>query len=131
MAHKHSTILGRRIKTKSQGVKFTNSDLYMIKVFDLWLTKIQNIPTENINYEIYLHESMISEKARVITYWSKTLEKPEDKFDRIYLKRNKISKSYPKNDYKGVIRIVVKKSANLNRQITGWQQGIVNSCGIV
>lgn len=103
----------------------------MIKVFDLWLTKIQNIPTENINYEIYLHESMISEKARVITYWSKTLEKPEDKFDRIYLKRNKISKSYPKNDYKGVIRIVVKKSANLNRQITGWQQGIVNSCGIV
>lgn len=121
----------QRSKAKSQGVKFTNSDPYMIKIFDLWLTKIQNISTANINYEIYLHESMISEKSRVISYWSKILEKPEDKFDRIYLKRNKISKSYPKTDYNGVIRIVVKKSTNLNRQVSGWQQGIVNSCGIV
>ncbi len=121
----------QRIKALSQGVKFTNSDPYMIKVFDLWLTKIHKIPSTSINYEIYLHESMISEKTRVISYWSKILEKPEEKFDRIYLKRNKISKSYPKTDYKGVVRIVVKKSTNLNRQISGWQQGIVNSCGIV
>lgn len=115
----------------SSGVKFTNSDPMMIKVFDLWLTKIMKIDPTNINYEIYLHESMSTQKPRVIKYWSKILEKPTTKFDRIYLKKNIITKSYPKSDYKGVVRIVVKKSTNLNRQISGWQQGIVHSCGIV
>lgn len=118
-------------KTASQGVKFTNSDPSMIKIFDLWLTRIMKIDPENIDYEIYLHESMVGEKSQIIKYWSKILEKPINKFDRIYFKRNIITKSYPKSDYKGVVRIVVKKSTNLNRQISGWQQGIVHSCGIV
>lgn len=115
----------------SSAVKFTNSDPNMIKIFDLWLTKIIKINPININYEIYLHETMSREKSKVIAYWSKILEKPEEKFDRIYLKRNLITKSYPKSDYKGVVRIVVKKSTNLNRQISGWQQGIIQNCRVV
>lgn len=115
----------------SSGIKFTNSDPNMIKIFDLWLTKIINIDPASIIYEIYLHESMSREKSKIIEYWSKILEKPEKKFDRIYLKRNIITKSYPKSDYKGVVRIVVKKSTNLNRQISGWQQGIIQYCRVV
>lgn len=118
-------------KTVSQGIKFTNSDPYMIKLFDLWLTRIMKVYPNNINYEIYLHESMLGEKSRVIEFWSKILEKPLNKFDRIYLKRNIITKSYPKSDYKGVVRIVVKKSTNLNRRISGWQQGIIHNCRVV
>lgn len=121
----------QKTKTVSQGIKFTNSDPSMIKLFDIWLTKVIKIDPAIIDYEIYLHESMKQEKSRVISYWSKILEKPRAKFDRIYLKKNIITKSYPKSDYKGVVRIVVKKSTNLNRQISGWQQGIVHSCGIV
>lgn len=119
------------IKTVSQGVKFTNSDAKMIKLFDLWLTRIIKIDTQDIDYEIYLHESMSGEISRVIAYWSQILEKPTAKFDRIYLKNNILAKKYVKSDYKGVVRIVVKKTTNLNRQITGWQQGITLSCGIV
>lgn len=118
-------------KTMSQGVKFTNSDPSMIKLFDTWLTKIVKVKEENVTYEIYLHESMSREKSRIISFWSQILGKPAAKFDRIYLKRNIIAKSYPKSDYKGVVRIVVKKSTNLNRQISGWQQGIIHSCEIV
>lgn len=121
----------QRAKNVSQGVRFTNSDSNMIKLFDLWLTRIIKIDPSHIAYEIYLHESMSREKGQVIKYWSKVLEKPGDKFDRIYLKKNKITKSYPKSDYKGVVRIVVKKSTNLNRQISGWQQGIIHSCRVV
>lgn len=118
-------------KTISQGIKFTNSDSKMIKVFDLWLTRIMKINPDIIDYEIYLHESMKGEISRVINFWSRILDKPTAKFDRIYLKKNIVTKSYPKSDYKGVVRIVVKKSTNLNRQISGWQLGIVHSCGIV
>lgn len=118
-------------KSVSQGVKFTNSDPNMIMIFNHWLTKIIKIDSSNIDYEIYLHESMSREKSKIISYWSKILEKPIAKFDRIYLKKNIITKSYPKSDYKGVLRIVVKKSTNLNRQITGWQQGIIHSCRVV
>ncbi len=121
----------QRSKTGSQGVKFTNSDPSMIKLFDTWLTTIMHIPEVDIAYEIYLHESMSREKKRLIHYWSKILDKPEDKFDRIYLKKNIIMKSYSNHDYTGVVRIVVKKSTNLNRQISGWQHGITNSCRVV
>lgn len=116
-------------KDVSQGVKFTNSDPEMIKLFNFWLTKIMKVSSDDINYEIYLHESMSRERDQIIAYWSKILNKPREKFDRIYLKRNIITKSYPKSDYKGVVRIVVKKSANLNRQITGWQHGIITAAG--
>lgn len=119
-------------KTKNDitpGVRFTNSDPYMIKLFDLWLTKIIKIDPLNIDYEIYLHESMLSEKTRVISFWSKILAKPKEKFDRIYLKKSIITKNYHKSDYQGVVRIVVKKSTNLNCQISGWQQGITKTAG--
>ncbi|KKU45706.1 MAG: hypothetical protein UX64_C0025G0004 [Microgenomates group bacterium GW2011_GWC2_46_7] len=119
------------LKAASQGVKFTNSDPNMIKIFDTWLTQIVKVDLHNINYEIYLHESLSSEKSRVIEYWSNILEKPINKFDRIYLKKNIITKSYSKSDYKGVVRIVVKKSTSLNRQIFGWQQGIIQNCRVV
>jgi hypothetical protein len=121
----------QRQKSKSEGVKFTNSDPQMIKVFNLWLTKVMKVKLVNIQYEIYLHESMAQEKAKIITYWSKTLKQSTNKFDRIYLKKNKIVKHHLSNDYKGVMRIVVKRSSNFNRQLTGWQQGIVNSCRVV
>ena len=118
-------------KSVSEGVKFTNSDPNMIKLFDLWLTKVIKVSPDDINYEIYLHQSMSAQKSQVVKHWSKILNKPINKFDRIYLKKNIITKNYPKSDYKGVVRIVVKKTTNLNRQITGWQQGIIHNCRVV
>ncbi len=121
----------QRLKSPSQGIRFTNSDPNMIRIFHLWLTKAIKVPVDKIQYEIYLHQSLIQEKIEIIRYWAKILRQPIEKFDRIYLKKNTIKKTYAQSDYKGVVRIVVKKSTNLNRQITGWQKGIVKICEIV
>lgn len=115
----------------SQGVKFSNSDPNMIQIFVTWLIKIIKVPLDDIIYELYIHHSMSDQISNIVNYWSQALKQPVSKFDRIYLKHNSIIKNYPRQDYRGVMRVVVKRSTNLNRQISGWQNGITNNCRVV
>ncbi len=106
-------------------VRFTNSDPLMIKVYLKWLEKICKISLENIDFEIYIHETANIEKAK--EYWPQVLNVPKEKFQKIRLKRNKI-RTKRKNigeNYHGLLSIIVKRSTNLNREISGWIEGIV------
>jgi hypothetical protein len=115
----------------SQKVRFINSDPLMIKLFLKWLTEICSIPLENLNFEIYIHETANIEKAK--KYWSNVLNLPIIKFQKVRLKKHKIKtnrKSINKNYY-GLLAINVKRSTNLNRKIMGWIEGICKNCGVV
>ena len=127
---------GHKERGKSSNVCFTNSDPQMIKLFLRWLQKICKISKEHIFCEIYLHETA-TEKAREIRkYWSEITDFPLIQFQKIRWKKNKINtkrKNIGEN-YRGLLRITVRKSANLNRKITGWIEGIckkVLRCGVV
>jgi hypothetical protein len=105
------------------GIKFSNSDPRMILLFRKWLVNVFSINYSDLVYELYIHETANIEKAK--TYWSQILSTPTEGI-RVYLKKNKI-KTIRKNignDYKGLIRIKVNKSTNLNRKISGWIDGI-------
>ena len=108
----------------SQKVQFSNSDVRMVKVYLKWLYRICKISLKNIGFEIYIHETANIEEAK--KYWSKTLNLSEDKFQKIRLKKHKIN-TKRKNigrDYHGLLSVTVKRSTNLNREITGWIEGI-------
>lgn len=108
------------------GIKFTNSDPYMAGLFLKWLLEIIKLPREDIYIDITLHESSKHRVKEVIGYWSKYTNFPEKEFKHIYFKKNKINtkrKNIGEN-YFGLIRIVVRKSSGLNRQIQGWTEGI-------
>lgn len=115
----------------SQKVQFSNSDVRMIKVYLKWLYRICKIPLKNIDFEIYIHETANIEEAK--KYWAETLNLSEDKFQKVRLKRHKIN-TKRKNigrDYHGLLSVTVKRSTNLNREITGWIEGICKNCRVV
>ncbi|MEK7149944.1 MAG: hypothetical protein AAB757_03185 [Patescibacteria group bacterium] len=116
-----------------QGVIFSNSDPLMIQLFLKWLKEILNISREEIVAEIYIHENSINNINAVKKYWSRITDIPLPEFNHIYFKRNKLStnrKNIGKNYY-GLLRIRVRRSANMNRKISGWIEGILQNCGIV
>lgn len=116
-----------------QGVTFSNSDSFMIKVFLKWLRDILEIKEDEIRFEIYIHENAKNNIRRVINYWVEATDSCSDKFKSIYFKKHKV-KTERKNindNYYGLLRVKIKKSSNLNRRITGWIEGVYKNCGIV
>jgi hypothetical protein len=112
-----------------EGVKFSNSDAKMIRLFLKWLTDICKIPKNQIGFEIYVHNNYKSELGRFKEFWSKETGFPIDLFNTVYFKKNKIN-SKRKNIgdlYFGLLRVKVFKSSTLNRKIQGWIKGIART----
>jgi hypothetical protein len=108
----------------SSPVIFSNSDGEMIKFFYKWLTDICKIQPCDIYFEIYIHENCDPKAAKI--FWSKTLNLDLKNFEKIRFKKDK-GNSYRKNkgsSYNGLLRVRVRKSTNLNRQIMGWVSGM-------
>ena len=127
---------GSKEKTgaNNSGIIFSNSDLFMIRIFLLWLLEFLHIKQENIVFEIYIHESHKNRLEVVKKYWSDHCSFPLSKFDRIYFKKEKIRtvrKNKSTDTYFGLLRVRVRKSTDLNRRIEGWIEGIIYHCGVV
>ena len=104
----------------STPIIFSNSDSEMIKFFYKWLIEICKIQASRIYFEIYTHENCNPEAAK--EFWSKTLRIDSKNFEKIRFKKDK-GGSYRKNrgkNYHGLLRVRVRNSTNLNRQIMGW-----------
>lgn len=102
----------------SQGVKFSNSDPAMIRLFLRWLDAIVGIPPQDILCELYIHRTGNVEKA--LQYWNSHLTPL--KIGPVYYKQNKIL-TLRKNTgegYNGLVTLRVRKSTNLNRKISAW-----------
>ncbi len=116
-----------------QSIIFSNSDSQMIKVFLKWLDICLQIPVEDIQFSIYIHENHKHDIEKVKTFWSDATGFSIGRFDKIYYKKHKV-KVYRKNieeNYHGLLRIRIRKSSALNRRITGWIEGICIQCRVV
>lgn len=115
----------------SQGVIFGNSDPNMIRLFLVFAKDILGVEDDAIKFELYIHRT--GNVPRAVKYWVGELREPKSKFSTVYFKNgnaNTKRKNISEN-YHGLVRVRVLKSASLNRRITGWIQGIVKHCGIV
>lgn len=111
----------------SARVRFSNSDSNMIKLFLLWLNKTFKVTSADVRCDLYIHEKANINVAK--SFWKKEINLP---IEGVYFKKTKITKR--KNigkDYHGLININVKRSTNLNREISGWIEGVCNYWGIV
>lgn len=116
-------------KGRSTGVKFSNSDPLMIKLFLKWLREICNIPSNHIKYELYIHENSANNLDGARKYWSSSLGVKLSNFHAVYFKKHNII-SRRRNigkDYYGQLNIRILKSTLLNRRIAGWIEGIVRN----
>lgn len=108
-------------------VIFANSDPFLIKLFIKWLKEICKIPNERLVYTLYIHETGNPEQS--LNYWSQVVGIETDCFTKTILKKHKISTSrkYDKNSYFGLLRVTVRYSTDLNRQVKGWVDGVNNA----
>lgn len=121
------------------GVRFTSSDPHLIKLFLKWLQQIGGIDNEEIKFDIFIGEdkrSSVEAVKEVILYWSKITGFSKDYFlNHIYFQKNvprrranpgqkKRQRGVPKRSQFGFLRIRIKASSMLARQIAGWIKGI-------
>ena len=98
-------------------------------MFLYWLKHLAGVPDEKIYFELYIHENRKVDLENSLNYWVQSLCEPREKIYSVYFKKNKIN-TKRKNvgkDYHGLIRINVRESTDLNRRISGWIQGILDS----
>lgn len=123
----------QRAKNVSARVTFSNSDPEMIKLFLKWLMECCGIPKKDIILAIYLHKTAKSREGEIKKYWVKATLFPLSQFNNTVWKNNKIKNKWRNinGNYYGLLRIVVNKSTNLNRKISGWIEGVYKYSGIV
>lgn len=92
------------------GVRYTSSDPNLIKLFLKWLRDIGGIEDHEISFDIFTG----SKGGDSISYWSRVTGFPKKHFGSIYHKKSGF----------GFLRIKVKSSSMLARQISGWIKGI-------
>ena len=115
------------------GMKFSNSDSRMVRVFLTWAEKFSGISKDLVRFEIYIHESKRDTISEIIQFWSRETRLPISRFHKIYFKKNKID-TKGKNVgllYNGQLRVSIPRSTILMRRIEGWVRGIDNNCRIV
>ena len=117
----------QREKNISSGIMFSNQDFRMIIVFLKWLQML-GIEEQDIYFELYVHRNRKDEAELFKKWWAKTVDIIPERMNRIYFKNgNPTTKRTNIGDlYHGLLRIRVKTSTSLNRQVNGWIAGIAN-----
>lgn len=122
-----------------KGVRFTSSDPDIIKFFLKWLRDIGQLEKEEIGFDIFLGQNKSKTTqdgiqvngeiaAETINYWSQITDMPKDYFSHIYFQKNRRKRTKRKSSkraHHGLLRIRVKASSMLARQISGWVKAIV------
>lgn len=103
----------------TERLMFTNSDHEMVKVFLSWLENCLNvkISPETIRLTLYLHKG--APESTIKKFWEDCLGVGEEYFNKSVVKNIPFDKDRY-NHYRGVIRITMKKSTNINRLISEY-----------
>lgn len=124
-------ILYWREKNKNdfrKGVYFSSSNPALIKFFLKWLKEIGKIKDEEILFDIFIKQGRKNKNKNISAYWSGITGFPEEYFSRVYAQREAIRKrKITPKEHQGFLRIRVRASSMLARQISGWIEGIMLS----
>lgn len=117
----------QRGNSVSTGLIFTNSDPNMLVVFLAWL-KVLGVKSDRRVFELYVHTDRKNEVSKFKKWWAKQLGiKPNDFFGVYYKQGNILTNRKNTADlYHGLIRIRVRSSTSLHRQVNGWIEGIAH-----
>ena len=97
-----------------KGVSFSSSDPDQIELFLKWLKEIGGIKDQEVLFDIFIGKDQKSSINETVKHWSKVTRFPADWFSRVYYYKSKSN----------FLRVRVKASSMLARQIAGWVEGI-------
>ena len=104
---------------RSDRVDFINSDPMMIKFF-LRFLETAGISTDRLIFRVCIHET--ADIAAAERFWRETIGVEGAQFNRALIKHHKprTSRKNVGAGYYGCLRVVVRRSTGLYRQIEGW-----------
>jgi len=112
-------LLNKNDNDLKKGIRFTSSDPHLIKLFLKWLSDVGGIKNGEISFDIYIEKNNRNLLNETVDYWADITGFSKNNFPRYYvLKKSKRS----------LLRIRVKASSMLARQISGWVNGISKYC---
>jgi len=121
-------LLNKNDSDLKKGVRFTSSDPYLIKLFIRWLVDVGGIKNEEISFDIFMPDDKRKSLNDFVDYWSEVTGFSKSNFSRYYLQKVKARKPrrITKKSSCGLLRIRVKASSMLARQISGWVKGVID-----
>lgn len=116
------------------GVKFTSSEPYLIRLFLKWLKEVGQLDDSEITFDIFMPQNRRKDLARAIEYWAGVSGYSQKAFGHAYFQKERQPKKTKKKVEKrkvaraefGLLRIRVKASSMLARQLVGWIKAIQN-----
>lgn len=110
------------------GVRFTNSDAAMIRLFLRWLFDVCHVNKRDVYFDLTIHASHKPRTSEIINYWAEKTCYPPEYFSYVYYKQGnpKTNRTNIGNAYNGIIRVQVRSSSLLLRRIAGWTKGVVD-----
>jgi len=116
------------------GVRFSSSDPDLIKFFIKWLKEIGGIKIDEIKFDLFLKKNEnLSEETikKAVIFWSDKTGFPRSYFlNHVYFQKENRSEDSGNTKRKsknqnGFLRIRVRSSSMLARQIAGWVKGVL------
>ena len=107
---------------RNDSCAFMNSDLEMTRLFIKWL-KLFGFRKSDLDYRLYIHKHYANESCE--SYWARRLGISTREVRVSYKLDNKQIKKRP--DYKGCMRVRVKKSHKLLFKVKVWQNMLADT----
>lgn len=131
-------VLNRNEGDLHKGVRFTSSDPFLINIFLKWLHDIGGLAKDEIGFDIFVslaknikntgeESKNKAETQKVVDYWAINTGFNNSYFSHIYYQKKRQRRSKRKISNRsemGLLRIRVKASSMLARQISGWIEGV-------
>lgn len=110
---------------KDHLVGLATSDINIARFFIYWLKTCFNISYKDLILKVTANISYKSGIDELEKYWSSGLKIPLNQFSKPFFQKTIWKKIYEnKNEYRGVLRIKVRRSINLLRKTFGYIEGI-------
>lgn len=113
---------------KDHQAGFANSNPLMVKLFIKWLTVTCGYSISDLSFRVTLNISHKYRVEEVERYWQDVTEASPSQFQKPFFQKVTWKKVYEHPEqYFGVLRIRVRKSADFLRKIHGWIEGIASN----
>ena len=115
MLYWRERLLNKNDSDLKKGVRFSSSDPYLVNFFLKWLADIGRIKNEEISFDIFIGKDKPDLLNEAVNYWAEITGFSKSNFSHYYVL---------KSSKRSLLRIRVKSSSMLARQISGWVNGV-------
>lgn len=123
--------LGKKEDNFQKGVWFSSADPSIMNLFLKWLKDVGGVTSDELYFDIFINKNRKRYRNKIMDYWSGVIGLSRNYFKHIYYQNTNvmvpITNGTREGNTKGkfgFLRIRVRASSMLARQIAGWIEGI-------